>query len=106
MQSESPSSDTTVQPSGAKRVRLVADSPRDEASGKAIPPTSDKTPLEAAMAATTMYTVTLHQKLQPFLNDLIRCILKNASAFHYKSGKLQEMCTNPSTSPRSAKPWG
>jgi hypothetical protein len=71
MQSELPSNDTTVQPLGAKRVCLVADSPSNEASDKAIPPTSGKTPLEAAMAAATMYTATLHKKFQPFLNDLI-----------------------------------
>jgi hypothetical protein len=78
----------------SKRVPLVTDSPSNKASDKAIPPTSGKTPLEAAMATATTYTAMLHQKLQPFLNDLIRCILKNASAFHYKSEKLQEMCAN------------
>ncbi len=71
MQSELPPNDTMVQPSGAKRVRLATDSPSNKASDKAIPPTSGKTPLEAAMATATMYTVTLHQKLQPFLNNLI-----------------------------------
>jgi hypothetical protein len=71
MQSELPSNNTMVQPLGAKRVRLAADSPSDKAFDKAIPPTSGKTPLEAAMATATTYTAMLHQKLQPFLNDLI-----------------------------------
>jgi hypothetical protein len=106
MQSELPSNETMVQPSIAKRVRLVADSPSDEASDKAIPPTSGKTPLEAAMAAATTYTATLHQKLQPFLNDLIRCILKDASAFHYKSEKLQEMRANPENVPAICRTVG
>ncbi len=47
------------------------------------------------MAAATTYTVMLHQKLQLFHNNLIRCILKDALAFHYKSEKLHEMCANP-----------
>jgi hypothetical protein len=71
MQSELPSNSTTLQPSGAIRVCLVTDSPSNKAFDKAIPPTSGKTPLEAAIAAATTYTAMLHQKLQPFLNDLI-----------------------------------
>jgi hypothetical protein len=71
MQLELLSNNTMVQPSGAKRVRLAADFPRDEASDKAIPPTSGKTPLEATMVAATTYTAMLHQKLQPFLNNII-----------------------------------
>jgi hypothetical protein len=95
MQVESPSKETMLQPSIAKRVCLAADSPSNEASDMAIPPTSGKTPLEAAMAAALTYTAMLHQKLQPFLKDLIQCGLKDASAFHYKSEKLQEMRANP-----------
>jgi hypothetical protein len=106
MQSELPSNETMVQPLIAKRVRLAADSPSDEASYKAIPPTSGETPLEAAMAAATTYTATLHKKLQPFLNDLIRCILKDALAFHYKSEKLQEMRANPEYVPAICRTMG
>ncbi len=51
------------------------------------------------MAAATMYTATLHQKLQPFLNNLIQRVLKDTSAFHYKSEKLQEMHANPECVP-------
>jgi hypothetical protein len=106
MQSESPSNKTMVQPLIAKRVRLAADSPSDEASDKAIPPTSGKSPLEAAMTAATTYTATLHQKLQPFLNDLIQCVLKDASAFHYKSEKLQETHANPEYVPAICRTVG
>jgi hypothetical protein len=106
MQSESPSNDTMVQPSGAKRVRLAADSSSNEASDKAIPPISGKTPLEAAMAAATTYTTTLHQKLHPFLNNVIRRILKDASAFHYMSEKLQEMRANPEYVPAICRTVG
>ncbi len=96
MLTESPSDDTRMQPSGAKRIRLDKASPSDEASDKAIPPTGGKTtPLEAAMAAATTYVETLHKKLQPFLTDLIRQVLKDASAYHYKSEKLKEMVATP-----------
>ena len=43
------------------------------------------------MAAAKTYVKTLHKKLQPFLNDLIRQVLKDASASHLKSEKLKEM---------------
>jgi len=104
MLTESPSDDTRMQPLGAKRIRLDEASPSDKASDKAIPPTGGKTPLEAAMAAATTYVEMLHKKLQPFLTDLIRQVLKDASAYHYKSEKLKEMVATPSTSPRSAEP--
>jgi hypothetical protein len=71
MRSELPSNNTMVHSLGAKRVCLAADSPSNEASDKATPPTSGKTQLEAAMAAATTSTAILHQKLQPFLNNLI-----------------------------------
>jgi hypothetical protein len=58
------------------------------------------------MAAATTYTVTLHQKLQPFLNNLIRRILKDALAFHYKSEKLQEMRANPKYIPAICRTMG
>jgi hypothetical protein len=47
------------------------------------------------MAAATTYVETLHKKLQPFLTDLIRQVLKDASAYHYKSEKLKEMVATP-----------
>jgi hypothetical protein len=70
MLTESLSDDPRAQPSGAKRIR-IEDPPSIEASDKAIPPTRGKTPLEAAIAAATTYVEMLHQKLQPFLHDLI-----------------------------------
>jgi hypothetical protein len=88
---ESPSDDTRVQPSSAMRVYFNEASPCDEATDKAIPPTSGKTPLEAAMAAANTYVERLHKKLQPFLTNLIRQVLKDASASHFKSEKLKEM---------------
>ncbi len=51
--------------------------------------------LEAALAAAQIYVATLHEKLQPFLKDLIGCVLKDASAFHYKSKKYNEMHAEP-----------
>jgi hypothetical protein len=94
MLTELPSDDTRAQPSSAKRIR-IEDPPSTEVSDKAIPPTRGKTPLEAAMAAATTYVETLHNKLQPFLRDLIRQVLKDASTFHHKYEKLQEMRANP-----------
>jgi hypothetical protein len=70
MLTESPSDDPRVQPLGAKRI-CIADPPSTEVSDKTIPPTQGKTPLEAAIAAATTYVETLHNKLQPFLQDLI-----------------------------------
>jgi hypothetical protein len=52
-------------------------------------------PLEAALAAVQIYIAMLHEKLQPFLKDLIGCILKDASTFHYKSEKYKEMRVDP-----------
>ena len=88
---ESPSNDTRVQPSSATRVHFNEASLRDEATGNAIPPTGGKTPLEAAMAAANTYAEMLHKKLQPFLTDLIRQVLKDAPISHFKSEKLKEI---------------
>jgi Txe/YoeB family toxin of Txe-Axe toxin-antitoxin module len=63
----------------------------DEDTDKATRPTSGKTASEAAMAAANNYVETLHNKLQHFLNDLIRQVLTDASASHFKSEKLKEM---------------
>ena len=57
----------------------------------ATPPTRGATPLEAAMAAAKTFIVTLHPKLQAFVQDLIGGVLKDASKFHYKNEKLNEM---------------
>ncbi len=65
----------------------------NEVTEQAIPPIGGKTPLEAAMAAANTYVATLHTKLQPFLTDLIRQVLKDMSAFHFKSENLEEMNT-------------
>ena len=91
MLSESPSDDTRAQPSNAMRVHFNETSPRNEATDKVIPQTGTKTPLEAAMAAATAYVETLHSKLQPFLTDLIRQVLKDVSVSHFKSEKLKEI---------------
>jgi hypothetical protein len=50
--------------------------------------------LEAATAAAKTFIVTLHPKLQHFVQDLIGGILKDASKFHYKSEKLNKMCAD------------
>ena len=86
---ESLSDDTRVQPSSATRVYFKA-STCDEATDKATQP-AGKTPLESAMAAAHTYVETLHKKLQTFLNDLIRQVLKDASVSHCKSEKLKEI---------------
>ena len=91
MLTESPSDDTRVQPSSAMRVYFNEASTRNEATDKAIPPTGGKTPLEAAMAAANTYVEMLHKKLRPFLTDLIRQVLKDASVSHFKSEKLKEI---------------
>jgi hypothetical protein len=43
------------------------------------------------MAAAKTFIVTLHPKLQHFVQDLISGVLKDASQFYYKSEKLNEM---------------
>ncbi len=103
MLTESPSDNPRLQPLGAKRIR-IKDPPSPKVSDKAIPPMQGKTQLEAAMAAATTYIETLHKKLQPFLHDLIQQVLKDASTFHHKHEKLQEMRATPITSLRSAVP--
>jgi hypothetical protein len=51
------------------------------------------------MAAAATYIEMLHKKLQPFLLDLIRQVLKDVSTFHHKHEKLQEMCANSDYAP-------
>jgi hypothetical protein len=97
------SNDIRVQPLGTKRIRLDEAPPSNKVSEKAIPPTGGKTPLEAAMAAATTYIATLHKKLQLFLTNLIRQVLKDASAYHYKSEKLKEMVATPKYVPASCR---
>jgi hypothetical protein len=93
MLTESPSDDTRTQPSNAAWIDHNATLTSNEVTEQAIPPIGGKTPLEATMAAANTYVATLHTKLQPFLTDLIRQVLKDMSAFHYKSEKLEEMNT-------------
>jgi hypothetical protein len=62
--------------------------------------------LEAARAAATTYVETLHKKLQPFLHDLIQQVLKDASTFHHKHEKLQEMRANPDYIPAVCRTVG
>ncbi len=102
---ELPSDDTRVQPS-CKRVSFDEVAQNNEASDNAIPPTGHKTPLEAAMAAAITYVETLHNKLQPFLTDLIRQVLKDASIFHYKNEKLKEIVANPEYVPAICRTVG
>ena len=106
MLTESPSNDTSMQPSSATRVYFNKASPSNEVTEKAIPPTGGKTPLEAAMAAANTYVETLHKKLQPFLTDLIRQVLKDMSAFHYKNEKLEEMVATPEYVPAVCRTVG
>jgi hypothetical protein len=64
-------SNASTQPLGAKRIRFEEPLPT-EVSGKATTkPAQVTSPLEAALAAVQIYVVTLHEKLQPFLKDLI-----------------------------------
>ena len=58
------------------------------------------------MAAATTYVEMLHNKLQPFLHDLIRHVLKDASTFHHKHEKLQEMRANPDYVPAVCRTVG
>ena len=94
MLTELPSDNPRAQPLGTKRIR-IDDLPSTKAADKSIPLTRGTTPLDAAMAAAATYVETLHKKLQHFLLDLIRQVLKDASTFHHKHEKLQEMCANP-----------
>ena len=91
MLTESPSDDARVQPSNAARVDHNETPASNKVTERAIPPIGGKTPLEAATAAANIYVETLHAKLQPFLADLIRQVLKDMSVLHYKSEKLEEM---------------
>jgi hypothetical protein len=58
------------------------------------------------MATATTYDETLHKKLQPFLTDLIRQVLKDASAYHNKSEKLKEMVATPEYVPAICRTVG
>ena len=102
---ELPSNDPRAQPSGTKRIG-INDLPSPEVADKAIPPTRDRTPLEAAMAAAATYIKMLHKKLQPFLLDLIRQVLKDAPTIHHKREKLQEMRANPDNLPAVCRTFG
>ena len=84
MLSEATSDDTRVQPLSALLVYFNEASICDEETDKAIPPTG-KTALEAAMAAANTYVETLHKKLQPFLTDIIRQVIVDASHSHFRS---------------------
>jgi hypothetical protein len=98
MLSESPSDDTRVQPLSAMRVHFNEASLCNKETDKAIPPTG-KTALEAAMAAANTYVETLHKKLQPFLTDLIRQVIVDASHSHFRSEKFKEMNAKPRVRP-------
>ena len=86
---EAPSNNTRLQPLSTARVHFNEVSLRNKATDKATPPPA--TPLEAATAAAKIYVETLHKKLQPFLTDLIRQVLTDASHSHFRSEKLKEM---------------
>jgi hypothetical protein len=88
---ESPSDDARAQPSSAAGIDHKETSGGNKVTERAIPPIGGKTPLESAMAAANTYVEMLHKKLQPFLTNLIRQVLKDMSSFHYKSEKLEEM---------------
>ena len=103
---ESPSDDISEQPSCAKRVYFDEAPPSNEVTEKAVPPIGGKTPLEAAMAAANTYIETLHKKLQPFLTNLTRQVLKDMSAFHYKSEKLEEIVATPEYVPAVCRTVG
>ncbi len=53
-----------------------------------------------------IYVVMHHEKLQPFLKDHIGCVLKDASAFHYKSKKYKEMRADPEYIPTICRSVG
>ena len=58
------------------------------------------------MAAAITYVEMLHKKLQPFLHVLILQVLKDASTFHHKHEKLQEMDANPDYNPTVCRTVG
>ena len=91
MLTESPSKTNRSRPQGtSKRIRLNKEMTEGPESA-ATTPTRGTTPLEAAMAAAKTFIATLHPKLQAFVQDLIGGVLKDASKFHYKNKKLNEM---------------
>jgi hypothetical protein len=105
MQLELPS-DGSTQPLGTKRIRFEEPLPT-KVSGKATTqPTQVTSPLEAALAAAQIYVATLHEKLQPFLKDLIGHVLKDASIFHYNSKKYKEMRADPEYVPTVCRSVG
>ena len=90
----------TLRPLGtAKRTRICEDS-TTEGPETATPPTQGTTPLVAAMACARTFVRTLHPGLQTLVEDLIGGILKDASKFHYKSEKLNEMRSHHAYIPR------
>ncbi len=57
------------------------------------------------MAAAKTFILTLHPKLQAFVQDLIGGVLKDASKFHYKNEKFNKMPPTIHTPPRSVGMW-
>ncbi len=58
------------------------------------------------MAAANTYLKTLHDKLQPFVKDLIGCVLTDASKFYYKNKKFNKMRANPAYIPTNCRNVG
>jgi hypothetical protein len=58
------------------------------------------------MAAADTFILTLHPKLQHFVKDLISCVLKDASKFHYKNEKLNKMRADSANIPVICKSVG
>ncbi len=65
-----------------------------------------KSPTEAAMAMKNSHIATLHEALQPFLQDLTETCLRRYAAYYYKNAKHEEMHLDPNYVPASCKKIG
>jgi hypothetical protein len=104
MLSESPSETSGSRSSGSKWACISEEHEGPEPATN--PPVQGKTPLEAALAATNTYLMALHTKLQPFVKDLIGCVLTDASEFHYKNKKFNEMRADAAYTPTNCRNVG
>lgn len=102
MSSESSSNGNNQSKSPSKRVR-VTDPPTTATTaiaGTAKSPAKE-TPLEAALAWTQGYLLTLHPDISFIIGPLLKSLLVNYSTLSIKQSKSVEHAANPSFVPKS-----
>ena len=101
------SNDDSSSPSN-KRTRFFNDEVAavPQVAGPAKKQLVTKSPTEAAMAMKNSHIATLHEALQPFLQDLTETCLRRYAAYYYKNAKHEEMHLDPNYVPASCKKIG